>query len=419
MAALQWIEQPGYTALILRRTYKQLAKADSILNKSKEWLWNRAKWNGENKTWTFPNGNTLEFGHMEHEDSKLDYQGGAWLFVGVDECTQFTESMISYPRTRQRRAADSPIPVRWRGASNPGGPGHDYVKGRYVKAPDGSNPGGPDRQFFPARLEDNPNIDQADYIQTLKESGVDPLTLAQLLDGDWDAVPGGRFRRDWFTRRWTRRGDYIQVRDRDGRLEYEFMPGEAVARFITVDPAASTSRRADYTVISDWVLSPRADLVWLGCERFKAEIPDIVPRISAAYLRTKPGPDQRGRGASWIGIEAIASNMAVFQLATRQTRPVLPARPLNKGDRDKLIHATKGITLASTGRVILPTEGAAALSSPPFPLEDVLSELVRFTGDDKQDDHDDCVDTLSYACESIDDPPPADGRSGLPHVLGG
>jgi hypothetical protein len=188
---------------------------------------------------------------------------------------------------------------------------------------------------------------------------------------------------------------------------------------MTVDPAASTSKRADYTVISDWVLSPRADLVWLGCERFKAEIPDIVPRISAAYLRTKPGPDQRGRGASWIGIEAIASNMAVFQIATRQQRPVLPAKPLNKGDRDKLIHATKGITLASTGRVILPSEKAAAEASPAFPLEDVLSELVRFTGDDKQDDHDDCVDTLSYACESIDDPPPADGRTGLPHVMGG
>ena len=38
----------------------------------------------------------------------------------------------------------------------------------------------------------------------------------------------------------------------------------------------------------------------------------------------------------------------------------------------------------------------------PFPLEDVISELVRFTGDDKQDDHDDIVDTLSYAAEGID-----------------
>ena len=38
IAALQFIDEPGYSALILRRTYKQLAKADSILGKAKEWL---------------------------------------------------------------------------------------------------------------------------------------------------------------------------------------------------------------------------------------------------------------------------------------------------------------------------------------------------------------------------------------------
>src|SRR6185503_17911918 len=41
-AALQFIDEPGYSALIMRRTHKQLAKADSILAKSKEWLWGKA-----------------------------------------------------------------------------------------------------------------------------------------------------------------------------------------------------------------------------------------------------------------------------------------------------------------------------------------------------------------------------------------
>jgi hypothetical protein len=100
--------------------------------------------------------------------------------------------------------------------------------------------------------------------------------------------------------------------------------------------------------------------------------------------------------------------------------PRSPRPAADKGDRDKLIHATKGITLASTGRVILPTEAGRGGSSPAFPLEDVVSELVRFTGDDKQDDHDDIVDTLSYASECLNDPPVgANTRAGLPHVLGG
>ncbi|WP_020476477.1 terminase large subunit domain-containing protein, partial [Zavarzinella formosa] len=187
-ASLQWIEQPGANSLILRRTFVQLAKSDSILNKSKDWLANRrdgdghaVRWNGDERKWTFPNGNTLEFGHMEHEDAKYDYQGGVWAFIGVDEATQFTEPMLAYPRSRQRRPAKSKVPLRWRGGTNPGGVGHEAIKARYIKDLQGNNPATPHRQFFPARIEDNPHIDRLEYVTALRESGVDPLTLAQLL----------------------------------------------------------------------------------------------------------------------------------------------------------------------------------------------------------------------------------------------
>jgi hypothetical protein len=234
MAALQYVEQPGYTALILRRTYKQLAKADSILNKSKEWLWGKGEvQRREHKFWTFPNGNTLEFGHMEHEDS-VDYQGGA----GRSSAWTRRPSSPSHARVpahpaaaagrRRSRSGGGRVEPRRAGSRLRSRAGTSRTPTAATPAP------GPAVLSRPARRQ--PEHRPADYIETLKESGVDPLTLAQLLDGDWDAVPGGRFRRDWFTRRWTRRGDYIQVRDRDGRLEYEFMPGEAVARFITVDP---------------------------------------------------------------------------------------------------------------------------------------------------------------------------------------
>jgi len=112
VAALQYVGERGYSALILRRTYKQLAKADSILAKAKEWLLplRTVKYNGDEHKFTFPSGATLEFGHMDHEDSKHDYQGGTWAYIGVDEATQFTGPMLAYPRTRQRRATDSSIP---------------------------------------------------------------------------------------------------------------------------------------------------------------------------------------------------------------------------------------------------------------------------------------------------------------------
>ena len=71
----------------LQAKLDQLAKADSILSKAKEWLLGKVRYNGDDHKFTFPSGATLEFGHMDHEDSKHDYQGGSWAFVGVDEAT--------------------------------------------------------------------------------------------------------------------------------------------------------------------------------------------------------------------------------------------------------------------------------------------------------------------------------------------
>jgi hypothetical protein len=96
-AALQYVEEPGYHALILRRTFKQLSMADSILGKAKDWLWGKVKYVGSEHKFTFPNGNTLQFGHMDHEDAVRDYIGGIWAFIGVDEATQFTGHMLALP----------------------------------------------------------------------------------------------------------------------------------------------------------------------------------------------------------------------------------------------------------------------------------------------------------------------------------
>jgi len=197
-SALQFVDEPGYSALILRRTFAQLAKADSILSKAQEWLINKAHWNGKEYKFTFPSGATLEFGHMDHELSVHNYQGGAWQFVGVDEVTQFSPQMLAYPRTRQRRLIGSAIPIRWRGGTNPGGISHDYVKARYIKDGEGTPVSVPGREYFPATLADNPHIDREEYTKTLIDSGTDPVTLAQLLEGDWDIVAGNMFNRGWF-----------------------------------------------------------------------------------------------------------------------------------------------------------------------------------------------------------------------------
>ncbi|VTT96553.1 Large terminase subunit OS=Methanobacterium phage psiM2 PE=4 SV=1: Terminase_6 [Gemmataceae bacterium] len=387
IAALQYVDEPGYSALLLRRHYTQLTKSDSILAKALEWLLPlRVRYHASEHKFTFPSGATLEFGHIANEAAVYNFQGGAWAFVGADETTQFSGPMLAYPRTRQRRVTGSRIPIRWRGGTNPGGIGHDYVKERYVKAKDGSDPATPDRQFFPAKLSDNPHIDQDDYVRQLKDAGVDGVLLDQLLKGDWDAVAGGRFKPEWFGRvyRDPSSPDFLRL-VRDGQ-EVERFKWTDRPRFQTCDPAASTSARADYFVLSTWCVTPKANLVWLACERGKWEIQEQVGLCQASYLRWRP---------QFVVVEELLNQRSLCQILRRSTTPAMVVHGKTPGGRKKLEHALAAIVLASTGRVYLPGD------NPQFPLDDVVAETTRFTGDEDLDANDDIVDTFSYAAECM------------------
>lgn len=193
MAALQYVTVPGYSALLLRRAYTDLAKAGALMPTSHEWLGGtKAVWNEQVHRWTFPSGATLEFGYLQTANDIYQYQSAQYQFVGFDELTQFEESQYRYLFSRLRRKEGLDVPLRMRAASNPGGRGHDWVKRRFLE--EGRQYG---RVFLPATLEDNPYLDKAAYVLSLAE--LDPITRRQLLDGDWTARHGGSmFQREWF-----------------------------------------------------------------------------------------------------------------------------------------------------------------------------------------------------------------------------
>lgn len=193
MGALQYVDTPGYAAIIFRRTYKDLALPDAIMSRSKDWLaGTAARWNENDKEWTFPSGATLTFGYMEHENDKYRYQGAAAQYIGWDELTQFQESQYRYMFSRLRRLEGSAVPLRVRSATNPGGIGHEWVMQRFLV--EGRARG---RAFIPARLADNPHLDQDEYVASL--AVLDAYERQQLLSGDWFArPPGTKFQRRWF-----------------------------------------------------------------------------------------------------------------------------------------------------------------------------------------------------------------------------
>lgn len=224
MDGLRFVHVPGYAHLILRRTFKDLAKPGAIMDRAIEWLMPRARegrgvrWSGDLKAFYFDTWHTkatgevvpakpavLAFGHLESENDKFQYQGGEFQGIGFDELTQFTETQYTYLLSRIRRpkleelAPDDPIralaqvPLRMRAGANPGGEGHEWVHARFVNEKTRAR----GRAFVPAKLTDNPHLDQAEYNEQLDQ--LDHVTREQLKNGRWDVRPGGKlFKREWF-----------------------------------------------------------------------------------------------------------------------------------------------------------------------------------------------------------------------------
>lgn len=364
MAALQFVEVPGYSACIMRRNFTDLKLPGALIDRSHEWLSGKAKYNSQEHRWRFPSGATLQFGYCEAEKDVYRYQGSEFQFIGLDEGTQFSEFQMTYLFSRLRRRTSIPVPIRFRVASNPGGVGHEVIKRRFITEPE-------ERVFIPAKLADNPYIDREQYMKALEQ--LDPVTRAQLLSGDWDALPSGRFNRETLNRYRYR----IVSKEFNQGGEYLYGGKRVLCSecwvFITVDPAATAEgvrKRGDpdYTVISVWAVTPDKHLIWVDCFRFRMEIPDIVPEIQSVYAQYRP---------HFVGIEAVASNNAVAKLAKRTGMVV---KELNPRGLDKLVRATPAMVMSESGRVWLPEKAHW--------LDDVVTELLLFTGDGKT--HDDC-----------------------------
>lgn len=235
MAALEYVHIPGYAALLLRRTYADLAMPGALMDRAKGWLQNSdAHWSDKEKTYTFPSGATITFGYLDSENDKFRYQSSEFQFIGFDELSQFTETQYTYLFSRLRRKVGVNVPLRMRAGSNPGGIGGNWVKSRFI--PEDFIPEMAEqprvfektyvdeetgehkvRFFVPARLDDNPFIDQEAYDESLKE--LDPITRAQLRRGDWSITAKGDILYMWSEAHtvvtWSRFMQVLGLRSKD------------------------------------------------------------------------------------------------------------------------------------------------------------------------------------------------------------
>jgi|TARA_R110000744_G_scaffold19915_3_gene52368 phage terminase large subunit len=219
---VRYFNNPRSNMLLVRRSTEELRELISVSKDLYPKAVPGAKFLEREKTWVMPSGATLWMSYLDKDDDVQRYQGQAFNWIGFDELTQWPSTYAwNYMRTRLRTAKGSGLELAQRATSNPGGPGHSWVKKTFVdpapanKAFWALDPetgealtwpasskfaqsndliGEPmlKRKFIPATLFDNPYLAEDGMYEANLLSMPDHLRR-QLLEGDWDISEGAAF----------------------------------------------------------------------------------------------------------------------------------------------------------------------------------------------------------------------------------
>lgn len=207
-AGIVWMVEPVenklYAGLVLRKNHKDLS----------DWI-SRAKRLYANvggvyvgDTFRFPSGATIKTGHLAEEDAYEKYQGHEYQRILIEELTHIPTEELFLKVLGSNRSTVPDLRAQFMGTANPGGPGHRWVKKRYIDTavlydreyiddeglPQTCKHGrrwtDPVHQltriYVPSRVEDNPFLFKLDpkYVRYL-DSLPEELKKAWRL-GDWN-----------------------------------------------------------------------------------------------------------------------------------------------------------------------------------------------------------------------------------------
>jgi Terminase large subunit, T4likevirus-type, N-terminal len=218
VAGIAWAYAiPGLQVYLFRRTFPDLYKnhmegPTSLPALLAPWTAEGfAKINYAQNQIAFAHGSKIHLMHMQHEHDVDKIQGAEIHVALLDELTHFTKVQYSFIRSRVRMSGVVMPPAlagrfpRILAASNPGGPGHGWVRALFVdSAPPGQiweapvDEGGLTTQFIPALLKDNPTLLREDPTYADRLRGLSsPELVRAMLEGDWNALVGGMFDDLW------------------------------------------------------------------------------------------------------------------------------------------------------------------------------------------------------------------------------
>jgi len=193
-----------WRGLLLREATTELG---DVIAKSKKWIpqiFPGAKYNNSRKIWTFESGESLWFNYARTEEDYWQYHGQEFPWIGWEELTNqiFPDAYLKLMSCN--RSSNKGIVPRYRSTCNPAGPGHAWVKQRFIDvAP-------------PCKIFTDKHGQTRTYVQSILEENralldADPTYLAKLMamtegnsmlrkawiDGSWDLMIGGYFTDVW------------------------------------------------------------------------------------------------------------------------------------------------------------------------------------------------------------------------------
>lgn len=233
---LRHIHVPGFSAVIFRRTYRQLEMSGGPWPESLG-IYSLTEGVPTYMKWRWPeSGAIVKFGHIQHDKNRLDYKGAQITMLGFDQLEDFLESQFWYLLSRNRslcgvrpyvRATCNPVPpddptggwlhklIGW-WIGEDGFPlldragrlrwfvreGDDLMWADSAEELAEAFPGRVARSlsFVPMRLEDNPTLMRLDPGYQANLETLPYVERMRLRHGNWlvRAVAGTLFKREWF-----------------------------------------------------------------------------------------------------------------------------------------------------------------------------------------------------------------------------
>jgi len=197
----------AWRGILFRQNYPALA---DVVEKADEWIprtFPGAHFRESGPggyTWEFATGEELLFRYIDKPRDYRNYHGHEYPWMAFDELTNWSDDRCYNIMQSCCRSSTAGVPRKLRSTTNPYGPGHHWVKARFIDpAARGTvitDERGNQRVALHGHWSENVHLVAADpgYItRLLSATDDDPDQQAAWVDGSWDIVAGTFFGGSW------------------------------------------------------------------------------------------------------------------------------------------------------------------------------------------------------------------------------